>query len=78
MPDSRFPESEDILTVARMPWKETDPMKERMKFVSEWERRWNETEGRVNVAELSHPQQPPWRSPSVETDREGDTGGTAP
>ncbi len=27
-------------------------MKERMKFVLEWERRWNETEGRGNVAEL--------------------------
>ena len=27
-------------------------MKERSKFVLEWERRWNAAEGRVNVAEL--------------------------
>ncbi|WP_373045688.1 helix-turn-helix domain-containing protein [Vulgatibacter sp.] len=26
--------------------------KERMKFVLEWERRWDEGEGRVNMAEL--------------------------
>jgi putative transposase len=36
-----------------MPWKATDPMKERTKFVLEWERRWNEAEGgRINMAEL--------------------------
>ena len=35
-----------------MPWKETDVMKERSKFVLEWERRWDAGEGRVNVAEL--------------------------
>src|SRR6266849_4625327 len=36
-----------------MPWKATNPMKERTKFVLEWERRWNEAEGgRVNLAEL--------------------------
>lgn len=36
-----------------MPWKATDVMKERTKFVLEWERRWNEAEGgRVNMAEL--------------------------
>ena len=35
-----------------MPWSETDAMKERVKFVLEWERRWNEGEGRVNVSEL--------------------------
>jgi transposase InsO family protein len=36
-----------------MPWKTTNPMKERTKFVLEWERRWNEAEGgRVNMAEL--------------------------
>jgi putative transposase len=36
-----------------MPWKATDAMKERVAFVLEWERRWNEAEGGyVNVAEL--------------------------
>jgi putative transposase len=36
-----------------MPWKATNPMKERTKFVLEWERRWNEAEGgRINMAEL--------------------------
>ena len=36
-----------------MPWKATDAMKERTKFVLEWERRWNEAEGGlVNMAEL--------------------------
>ena len=36
-----------------MSWKATDAMKERTKFVLEWERRWNEAEGgRVNMAEL--------------------------
>ena len=35
-----------------MPWKATDAMKERTKFVLEWERRWNEAEGGlVNMAE---------------------------
>jgi hypothetical protein len=36
-----------------MPWSQTDVMKERVKFVLEWERRWKETHGgRVDVAEL--------------------------
>jgi transposase InsO family protein len=35
-----------------MPWQETDAMKERVKFVLEWERRWNEGEGRLNFAAL--------------------------
>lgn len=36
-----------------MPWKATDALKERTKFVLEWERRWNEAEGGpVNMAEL--------------------------
>lgn len=36
-----------------MPWKATDEMKERTKFVLEWERRWDEAEGgAVNMAEL--------------------------
>jgi transposase InsO family protein len=36
-----------------MPWKATDAMKERTKFVLEWERRWEEAEGgAVNMAEL--------------------------
>jgi len=35
------------------PWKATDVMKERTKFVLESERRWNEAEGGpVNMAEL--------------------------
>ena len=37
----------------RVPWNATDAMKERTKFVLEWERRWNEAEGGpVNMAEL--------------------------
>lgn len=36
-----------------MPWKATDAMKERTKFVLEWERRREEAEGgAVNMAEL--------------------------
>lgn len=36
-----------------MPWKATDPVKERTKFLLEWERRWDEAEGGpVNLAEL--------------------------
>ena len=36
-----------------MPWKATDAMKERVSFVLEWERRWNEAQGgRVDLAEL--------------------------
>jgi transposase InsO family protein len=35
-----------------MPWQKTDPMKERVKFVLEWEKRWNAGEGRMNFAEL--------------------------
>src|SRR5262249_46312203 len=36
-----------------MPWSQIDVMKERVKFVLEWERRWKETHGgRVDVAEL--------------------------
>jgi transposase InsO family protein len=38
--------------MAHMPWKETDVMKERVKFILEWERLWNEYEGEVNVSEL--------------------------
>jgi hypothetical protein len=46
--------SEGVVTVGGMPWKATDAMKERTKFVLEWERRWQETEGlAVNMAELS-------------------------
>jgi putative transposase len=36
----------------RMPWSETDSMKERVKFLLEWEKRWNEGEGTVNMSEL--------------------------
>jgi hypothetical protein len=35
-----------------MPWKETDSMKERVKLVLEWEKRWEEGRGRLNFAEL--------------------------
>jgi putative transposase len=36
-----------------MPWNETDPMKERVRFALEWERRWQACSGgRVDVAEL--------------------------
>ena len=35
-----------------MPWQETDALKQRVKFVLEWERMWKETEGRPNVAAL--------------------------
>lgn len=36
-----------------MPWSQTDVLKERVKFVLEWERRWKETHGgRVDIAEL--------------------------
>jgi putative transposase len=36
-----------------MPWKKSNPMSERMKFVLEWQRRWEETKGgRIDVAEL--------------------------
>lgn len=36
-----------------MPWKATDPVKERAKFLLEWERRWNEAKGgQLNLAEL--------------------------
>src|SRR5688572_21372305 len=36
-----------------MPWKRTDSLSERAKFVLEWERRWDALQGRaVNVAEL--------------------------
>ena len=35
-----------------MPWSETDMTKERVRFVLEWERRWNDGEGSLNVSEL--------------------------
>jgi len=35
-----------------MPWKETDVRKERTKFVLEWEKRWDEGEGRLNFSQL--------------------------
>jgi len=35
-----------------MPWSETDAMKERTRFVLEWEERWKASEGRVNMSEL--------------------------
>ena len=38
--------------MATMPWKETVAVKERVRFLLEWERRWKEGEGRMNFAEL--------------------------
>lgn len=35
-----------------MPWKETDAMKERVRLVLEWERRWKANQGKVNISEL--------------------------
>ena len=35
-----------------MPWSETNVSKERVRFVLEWERRWQRGEGDVNVSEL--------------------------
>jgi len=35
-----------------MPWKQADVMSERARFVLEWERRWKEGHGRIDVAEL--------------------------
>jgi putative transposase len=35
-----------------MPWQSTDPVKERTKFILEWEKRWNREQGQVNVTEL--------------------------
>src|SRR3569833_1125168 len=34
-----------------MPWVQSDEMKERTKFVLEWEARWKSNEGRVNIGE---------------------------
>src|ERR1700737_3854259 len=43
----------DIADNAAMPWKATDEMKERMNFVLEWDRRWNDAQGGpVDMAEL--------------------------
>jgi transposase InsO family protein len=36
-----------------MPWSRTNPLKERVKFALEWERRWNAGEGRMNLSELA-------------------------
>jgi putative transposase len=35
-----------------MPWSTTDPVKERVKFVLEWEKRWDAGEGVMNLSEL--------------------------
>ena len=35
-----------------MPWRKSNAMSERAKFIVEWERRWQAQEGRVDVAEL--------------------------
>jgi putative transposase len=43
----------DIPDTSRMPWKESDALSERVKFILEWHRRWEAARGgRVNVAEL--------------------------
>ena len=38
--------------MALMPWKETDPVKQRVKFLLEWEKRWYAGDGRTNFAAL--------------------------
>jgi hypothetical protein len=38
--------------VALMPWKETDIVKERVKFLLEWETRWGAGEGFLNLSAL--------------------------
>ena len=43
---------ETSLTVATMPWKETDSVKERVKFLLEWEKRFDTGKGRLNFAAL--------------------------
>ena len=43
---------ETSLTVALMPWKETDAVKQRVKFLLEWEARWYAGDGRTNFAAL--------------------------
>lgn len=35
-----------------MPWSTTDAVKERVKFILEWEKRWNAGEGVTNISEL--------------------------
>jgi hypothetical protein len=35
-----------------MPWKETDAVKQRVKFLLEWEKRWEAVDGRTNFAAL--------------------------
>jgi len=49
IPDTPPNEKEEV---RRVPWKETSQVKERVKFVLEWERQWNEGEGRVNMTAL--------------------------
>jgi hypothetical protein len=41
---------ETSLTVALMPWKETDAVKQRVKVLLEWESRWRTGDGRTNFA----------------------------
>jgi transposase len=36
-----------------MPWKDTDAMKERVRLVLEWEKRWKANRGKVDISELS-------------------------
>lgn len=44
--------SDSPRTVGAMPWSETNVIKERTRFVLEWERRWNDGEGTVNMSQL--------------------------
>jgi putative transposase len=37
---------------AHVPWNRTHPVKERVKFILEWEARWEAGEGRMNLSEL--------------------------
>jgi hypothetical protein len=50
--DAGVVQSEDIPDTSEMPWQETNAMKERVRVVLEWEKRWDAGEGRMNFAEL--------------------------
>ena len=52
LPDTHGRESKDLPDTGLMPWKETDVQKERVKFVLEWERRWDAGEGLLNFSQL--------------------------
>ena len=53
IPDRSLGLPREIPDTRGMPWNQTDPMKERVSFILEWERRWKAGKGRLNLAELS-------------------------